>query len=93
VELCEAAMDGRSPEIKMKKTYRAAYMSHDGYETTVLTGPEHSDLSDEALVAEAISEARRADLICDEGMETAGDPRITVEQMKSSLFIGQWTSY
>jgi hypothetical protein len=75
----------------MNTSYRAAYMSHDGYET-VLTGPEHSDLSDEALVAEAISEARRADIICDEGMETAGDPRITMENLKASLFIGQWTS-
>lgn len=38
--------------------YRAAYVGD-----TVLTLPEHRDLDDEALMAEALAEARRADIL------------------------------
>ena len=39
-------------------TYCAAYVNN-----CVLTAPEHADLSDEALMAEAIAEARRAEIL------------------------------
>jgi hypothetical protein len=41
-------------------TYRAAYVND-----CVLTGPEHASLSDEALLAEAIQEAQRAEIYRD----------------------------
>lgn len=45
----------------MSRTYRAAYwISEDRQGSFVLTGPEHADLPDEALVAEATQELRRA---------------------------------
>ena len=50
----------------MKTTYRAAISysaddtQHQGGQP--LTGPEHADLSDEALLAEARAEAKRAGL-------------------------------
>lgn len=39
-------------------TYRAAYWT-DGQAELVLTGPEHADLSDEDLIAEARAELAR----------------------------------
>lgn len=52
-------------------TYRAAFIAD-----TALTGPEHSDLSDTELIAEALDEAEEADL------------RITADEIE----IGDWTA-
>lgn len=55
------------------REYRAAYlMSADGQGEVVLTGPEHSGLDDDALIAEARAEARRAGIELDGGRIVVG---------------------
>jgi len=69
-----------------ERSYRACYyLSADGQSETVLTGPEHANLSDNQLFAEAIAEAVRADIIGD------GDGRIPANRLEGGLRIGTWT--
>lgn len=75
-------------------SYRAAYYSNPktGAET-VLTGPEHSHLDDDALLAQAIAEAERAGIVdIDETDAEAAFPRLTVEQLRTRLTVGVWTA-
>jgi hypothetical protein len=64
----------------MNTTYRCAYLDH-GTESTVLTGPEHAELSDDDLRAEALAEGYRADII------GAAPPRLTLAQFLALLTI------
>jgi len=57
-------------------TYRAAYVND-----TALTGPEHSGLSDEELIAEAIAELKRTDSFGTEWPRVSGD----------AIVIGEWS--
>lgn len=66
-------------------SFRAAYLLRDGSET-LLTGPEHAALSDDALRTEAYTEALRAGLI-----DADGWPALTEEAFRASLVIGLWT--
>jgi len=71
----------------MSTTYRAAYIGH-----TVLTAAEHAGLSDDALRAEAMAEAQRADIIdMRETDPEAAHPRLTVAEFNDRLAIGDWT--
>ena len=69
-------------------TYRAAYIGD-----TVLTGPEHSDLSDEALINEAVAEADRGDLISQDGDVPAAmcGNRLSEAALRAAIRIGDWT--
>jgi hypothetical protein len=49
--------------------YRAAFVGE-----SVLTGPEHAHLSDEDLLAEAVAEARRADILAEPADHIAPEP-------------------
>jgi hypothetical protein len=72
----------------MTTTYRAAYIAD-----SVLTGPEHADLSDAAVRAEAMKEARRAGLL-DETTDDAeaAFPPLTRDGFEAALCIGNWTA-
>lgn len=71
----------------MSTTYRAAYIGE-----TVLTAAEHANLSEEALRAEALAEAQRADIIdMEEDDAEAAAPRFTRAAFDSALTIGEWT--
>jgi hypothetical protein len=60
-------------------TYRAAYwLKNDGQREVVLTAPEHADLSDDELMAEAEQEARNP-----AGMNGRTDG--------GRIVIGEWT--
>ena len=63
--------------------YRAGYLSKDGYETR-LTDLEHQFLSDVELADEALSEAKRGNLIGE------AFPYITEKEFFSYLVIGTW---
>ena len=70
----------------MTTTYRACYyLTADLQGETVLTGPEHAHLSDDALRAEAAAEAERAGIIGDA-------PGITTGELRDGLRIGDWTA-
>lgn len=70
----------------MTNSYRAAY-----YAETVLTLPEHAHLSDDALRAEALAEAQRADIIdMDETDSETAHPRLTRAEFDAGLRIGEW---
>jgi len=68
-------------------TYRAAYYLRAGCNGVgiVLTGPEHSDLSDVALIDEAMAEAERGNIIVDEG-----DP-MPADEFRADVVMGDWT--
>jgi len=67
------------------KTYRAcAYFTEDGQGSTLLTGPEHAALDDQALIEEAVAEAYRGDII---GHDEA---RVTEGQLRAGLRICSW---
>ena len=68
-------------------TYRAAYYLRAGCNGVgiVLTGPEHSDLSDVALIDEAMAEAERGNIIVNEG-----DP-MPADDFRADLVMGDWT--
>ena len=64
-------------------TYRAVvHTTDDGQGELVLTGPEHADWTDEAMIEEAVAEARRGRLIDDEYAE---------RDLRSHLSIMMWT--
>ena len=63
--------------------YRACYYT-DGQSETVLTLPEHVELSDDALREEAVAEAHRADIVGED------NPRITETVLRGGLRIGDW---
>ena len=66
-------------------TYRACYyLAQDRQSDIVLTGPEHAHLSDDDLIAEAIAEARRGDLVGDD------PPRMTPAELRDGLRIGDY---
>lgn len=66
-------------------TYRAAILqAPDKQSSQPLTLPEHAHLSDEDLRAEALAEAKRADLVGDEW------PRAPLEEIEANLVIGEW---
>lgn len=68
--------------IDLRPTYRACYaQSADGQGEIVLTGEEHSHMSDDDLAEEAIAEARRAGCLDGWGGEDA---------LRSMLRIGTW---
>ena len=60
------------------------YLAPDRQSEIVLTGPEHSDLDDDALIAEAVEEARRGDVVGSE------PPRITEDELRDGLRIGDY---
>jgi hypothetical protein len=65
-----------------RTTYRACYaQSADGQGEIVLTGEEHSHMSDDDITEEAIAEARRAGIVDGWGGEDA---------LRSMLRIGTW---
>lgn len=76
-------VSGRDVQIvDSRGIYRACYaQSADGQGEVVLTGEEHSHMSDDELVEEAIAEARRAGIVDEWGGEDA---------LRSSLRIGAW---
>jgi len=69
-------------------TYPAAYYLRAGCNGVgiVLTGPEHSDLSDVALIDEAMAEAERGNIIVDDEM----DP-MPADEFRADIVIGDWT--
>jgi hypothetical protein len=69
-------------------TYRAAYIGQ-----TVLTGLEHTRLSDDALLAEARAEAERASLLTDDPSETAAPVGAAILRARfaDAVTIGLWT--
>jgi len=69
------------------QTYRACYIGETATSGECrLTGPEHAHLDDDALRAEAMAEAGRAGLYCDE------DPDyLTRGELAALLEIGDWT--
>jgi hypothetical protein len=74
----------------MTTTYRAAYyVTPDGRDETVLTGPEHAHLDDDDLIAEALAEAKRADIVSDDDEQ---EPRLTPAALVDGLTIGDWTA-
>jgi len=68
-------------------TYRAAYLAYPQSAGVVLTGPEHAGLSDDALRAEALAEALRADIVCD---HEGDDSRTSRAEFDRLLCIGEW---
>jgi hypothetical protein len=78
-------------EVEQRKdamtTYRAAYYLPAGCNGVgiVLTGPEHSGLSDVALIDEAMAEAERGNIIVDDEM----DP-MPVDEFRADIVIGDW---
>jgi len=65
------------------KTYRAAYVGE-----AVLTGPEHADLPDAELIAEAVAEAKHAGIYGDAaGKDADGNPLGITED---DIQIGEW---
>lgn len=73
--------------------YRAAYyVSQDGQAETVLTLPEHASLSDSELKAEAIAEAKRADIVYEGARAPVedGEPRVHIDDLVAGIRIGQW---
>jgi hypothetical protein len=75
----------------MNHTCRAAYYENPKTgQQTVLTGPEHAHLDDDALFAEAIAEAERANIVdMDETDPDAAWPRLTGRQLRAGLAIGE----
>jgi len=57
----------------MQTTYRAAYWTDGEGAEVVLTAPEHADLSDDELLAEAQAEAERAGVDLTTGRIEIGD--------------------
>ena len=75
----------------MSTTHRAAYLMFDGA-CTLLTLPAHASLSDEAMSAEALAEALRADIIdMAEDDDEAAAPRLTRAAFDGALTIGDWS--
>lgn len=64
----------------MKTPYRAAIFSNQD-----MTGPDNAELSDDELIAEALEEAYRADIIGEEY------PRVTKQAFLDGLYIGDYT--
>ncbi|KKN10284.1 hypothetical protein LCGC14_1038260 [marine sediment metagenome] len=73
---------GREPRkkkpVKHGGSYRAAY-----FRDTVLTGPEHSHMSDAALIREAMAEARRGGIVGEY-------PGVPAAQLRRAIEIGEW---
>lgn len=64
--------------------YRSAYLSFPDGAEIVLTSPEQSHYSDDALRAEALAEAERAGLIGPEW------PQVSLDDFHRYLVIGLW---
>lgn len=65
-------------------TYRAAMYTEPQSVGVVLTAPEHSELSDTDLIAEAMAEAERAGLF-------GGDDYPTEAEFRARVIVGEWT--
>ena len=76
----------------MSTTFRAAYYSSSTGQETLLTGPEHSHLTDSEIESKAIESAIDAGLVdMDETDSEAAFPKLTREDFLAGLSIGDWT--
>jgi hypothetical protein len=66
-------------------SYRACY-----FRDTVLTAPEHANLDDAELIAEAIAEAIRADIVGNVDENDVNESRVSFATLRAGLEIGEW---
>jgi uncharacterized protein YdgA (DUF945 family) len=68
-------------------TFRACYFQTADHQGEILlTEPEHAGLDDAALEAEAEAFAERAGLLGDSA------PRLTLDELRAGLVVGDWTA-
>jgi hypothetical protein len=71
-------------------TYRAAYFRAPYFIDTVLTKPHDAGLPDDKLIEEAVAAAYRANIVCKSTIDP-DEPRVTEEELRAGLLIGNWT--